>query len=150
MDMKKLKSLVRLLRDNDIQEIEIEEEGSRIRIKRGPAEVPPQAAPRPVQPPPAEPVAAGREEEKKEEVESKYKTVHSPMVGTFYRSPSPDAPPFVEIGQVVNKGDTLCIIEAMKLMNEIEAEFKGKIISILVENGQPVEYGEPLFEIEPV
>ena len=72
------------------------------------------------------------------------------MVGTFYGSPGPDAPPYVEEGQVVNKGQVLCIVEAMKLMNEIEAEFKGKIMSILVENGQPVEYGEPLFEIDPL
>ncbi|CAG1065737.1 partial acetyl-CoA carboxylase biotin carboxyl carrier protein, partial [uncultured bacterium] len=74
--------------------------------------------------------------------------LRSPMVGTFYRSGSPGASPFVEVGQAVKAGDALCIIEAMKLMNEIESEFGGKIVSILVENGQPVEYGEPLFHIE--
>ena len=76
------------------------------------------------------------------------KTITSPMVGTFYRSPSPDAPHFVEVDNVVNKGQVLCIIEAMKLMNEIESEYDGRIISILVESGHPVEYGEPLFVIE--
>jgi acetyl-CoA carboxylase biotin carboxyl carrier protein len=77
------------------------------------------------------------------------KQVVSPFVGTFYRSPSPDANPYVREGQAVKRGDVLCIIEAMKLMNEIEAEFPGKVVSVLVENGQPVEYGEPLFIIEP-
>lgn len=79
----------------------------------------------------------------------KQKQVHSPFVGTFYRSPSPNAEPYIREGQIVKRGDVLCIIEAMKLMNEIEAEFPGKIVSILVENGQPVEFGEPLFIIEP-
>ncbi len=85
----------------------------------------------------------------KSAVPSNQKQVASPFVGTFYRSPSPDADPYVREGQVVKRGDVLCIIEAMKLMNEIEAEFPGKIVSILVENGQPVEFGEPLFIIEP-
>jgi acetyl-CoA carboxylase biotin carboxyl carrier protein len=74
--------------------------------------------------------------------------ITSPFVGTFYRSPSPDAPPFVEVGQSVRKGQALCIVEAMKLMNEIESEVSGKVVEILVENGQPVEFGEPLFRIE--
>ncbi|HWP35744.1 MAG TPA: acetyl-CoA carboxylase biotin carboxyl carrier protein, partial [Thermodesulfobacteriota bacterium] len=78
-----------------------------------------------------------------------YRTVTSPIVGTFYRAASPDAPPYVEVGSVVKKGQVLCIIEAMKLMNEIEAEFDGRVVAILVENGQPVEFGEPLFHIEP-
>jgi acetyl-CoA carboxylase biotin carboxyl carrier protein len=82
-------------------------------------------------------------------VASNQKQVVSPFVGTFYRSPSPDADPYVRDGQSVKRGDTLCIIEAMKLMNAIEAEFPGKVISVLVENGQPVEFGEPLFIIEP-
>jgi acetyl-CoA carboxylase biotin carboxyl carrier protein len=79
-----------------------------------------------------------------------WKSITSPMVGTFYRAPSPDASPYVDVGTVVKKGQTLCIIEAMKLMNEIEAEFNGKIVAILVENGQPVEFGEELFRIEPL
>jgi len=82
-------------------------------------------------------------------VNSNQKQVASPFVGTFYRSPSPEAGPYIREGQTVKRGDVLCIIEAMKLMNEIEAEFPGKVVSILVENGQPVEFGEPLFIIEP-
>jgi acetyl-CoA carboxylase biotin carboxyl carrier protein len=78
------------------------------------------------------------------------KAIISPMVGTFYRAPSPDAPPFVETGTVVEKGDTLCIVEAMKMMNEIEAEFRGRVARVVAENGQTVEYGESLFLIEPL
>lgn len=80
---------------------------------------------------------------------SRHQKLNSPLVGTFYRSPSPSARPYVEVGQVVQKGQVLCIVEAMKLMNEIEAEISGKIVSILIENGQPVEFGEPLFLIDP-
>ncbi|MEK7772880.1 MAG: acetyl-CoA carboxylase biotin carboxyl carrier protein, partial [Deltaproteobacteria bacterium] len=81
-------------------------------------------------------------------VAANIKVLTSPMVGTFYRSPSPEAPPFVEVGSVVKSAQTLCIIEAMKLMNEVESEAGGKVVAILVENGQPVEYGEPLFHVE--
>jgi acetyl-CoA carboxylase biotin carboxyl carrier protein len=84
------------------------------------------------------------------EIGGKREEIVAPMVGTFYRAPAPDAEPFVKKGDTVNAGDTLCIIEAMKLMNEIEVETRGKITDILVENGQPVEYGEPLFIIEPL
>jgi len=88
----------------------------------------------------------------KEEVPSKpnYHVIKSPLVGTFYRAPSPDAPPFVEVGDIVSPGQTLCIIEALKVMNEIESDIKGRIESILVENGEVVEYGQPLFEISPL
>jgi len=83
-------------------------------------------------------------------MEEKYHIVSSPIVGTFYRAASPDAEPYVNVGDIVKKGQILCIVEAMKLMNEIESEIDGKIVEILVENGQPVEYGEALFKIEPV
>ena len=152
MDLKKLEKVIALLKENDLQEIEVEEKGSKVRIIRRTEQLQPHF------PPPPPPALAGtvvsekepgaKEEEKKPA--SKNKFIKSPMVGTFYRSPSPEAPSYVEIGQTVNKGDALCIVEAMKLMNEIEAEFRGKIVSILVENAQPVEFGEPLFEIEPV
>jgi acetyl-CoA carboxylase biotin carboxyl carrier protein len=89
-------------------------------------------------------------EEVVEPVTTKQVTVTSPIVGTFYRAPAPDKPPYVQVGDMVKKGQVLCIIEAMKLMNEIESETSGKIIQILIENGQPVEYGQPLFVIEPV
>lgn len=149
MDIKEIKKIIKLLKDNDLQEIEVEEKDSRVRIKRGAEVVLPQPVPQPVT------VAATEKSEVAEvkgekKPESKYKVVNSPMVGTFFRSPGPDTPSYVEEGQIVNSGQVLCIVEAMKLMNEIEAEFKGKIVSILVENGEPVEYGEPLFEIEPL
>lgn len=149
MDIKKLEKIVKLLEDHNLQEIEIEEKDSRIKIKRDGGHVPPQPFLIP-QTSPAQEAAKTQEKAGDKTPESTHKIIKSPMVGTFYRSPGQDAPVFVEEGQVVNKGQVLCIVEAMKLMNEIEAEIKGKIISIFVENGQPVEYGEPLFEIEPV
>jgi acetyl-CoA carboxylase biotin carboxyl carrier protein len=103
---------------------------------------PPAPAPSAAPPPPA-PAARPAEDKKTF-------TVNSPFVGTFYRSASPDSPPFVDVGQVVKKGQVLCIVEAMKLMNEIEAEQPGRLIEVLVQNGSPVEYGEPLFRLEPV
>jgi len=146
MDIKKLEKVIKLLKDNDLHEIEIEEKDSRIRVRSAAdAELVPQ--PYIPQIPQAEVKTAEKEEEKK--LESGHKLIKSPMVGTFYRSPSPEAPFYVEEGQAISKGQVLCIVEAMKLMNEIEAEITGKIVSILVENGQPVEYGEPLFEIAP-
>ncbi len=149
MDIDKLEKLIKLLKDNDLHEIEIEEKDSRIKVKSCADQ---QVIAQPQVSYKAAPV--NREIEKEEEAEaekteSEYKIIMSPMVGTFYRSPSPEAPFYVEEGQIINKGQVLCIVEAMKLMNEIEAEIKGKIVSILVENGQPVEYGEPLFEIAP-
>jgi acetyl-CoA carboxylase biotin carboxyl carrier protein len=145
MDIKEIKSLYRFLKDTDIVEIEIQGAEERLRIKRGEGHVvsAPQAAAQPQKA--VEPKAA---EEAKALQPENIKVVLSPMVGTFYRSPSPDAPPFVEVGGIVKQGQVLCIIEAMKLMNEVESEFGGKITSILVDNGQPVEYGEPLFHIE--
>ncbi len=149
MDVKKLKQVIKLLKDNGLEEIEVEEKDSRIRVKSAVAGtvVPLVAAPAPA--PVETPLAEAQPPSSEKKAESKYKVVKSPMVGTFYRSPSPDADIYVEEGQTVKKGQTLCIVEARKLMNEIEADFKGKIVSILVENGQPVEYGEALFEIDP-
>ena len=144
MDIKQLKQVVKILKDNNLNEIEIEDNDSRIVVKSGFGQV---AAPVVTQPQPAAQPAAATEAAAK--TVSKYAVIKSPMVGTFYRSPSPDSEFYVEKGQFVNKGQTLCIVEAMKLMNEIESDVKGKIVSILVDNGQPVEYGEPLFEIDP-
>jgi acetyl-CoA carboxylase biotin carboxyl carrier protein len=152
MDLRKLKKLIDLVQESGIGELEITEGEERVRISRtgtsapavmstqppigmmapegaatGPAATPAAAA--------APPAPTGH-------------TLKSPMVGTFYRSPSPGAPSFVEVGQAVSKGQTLCIIEAMKLLNEIESDASGTVKAILVENGQPVEYGQPLFLIE--
>ena len=146
MDIKKLKQIVKLLKENDLQEIEMEDNDSRILVKRGGGEYVPTALSQPVISTQAVPAPTKASEAK---AESKYHVITSPMVGTFYNSPSPESPIYVETGQIIAKGQTLCIVEAMKLMNEIEADIKGKIVSILVENGQPVEYGEPLMEIDP-
>ena len=149
MDLRKLKTLIDLVQNSGISELEISEGEEKIRIAKhltaaapttvmvgAPAVAPMAAAP--VAAAPAAPV---------ENALPEGHVVTAPMVGTFYRSGSPGNPPFVEVGQAVKEGDTLCILEAMKLMNEIEADASGTIKAILVENGQPVEFGQPLFVI---
>ncbi|HUL95501.1 MAG TPA: acetyl-CoA carboxylase biotin carboxyl carrier protein [Usitatibacter sp.] len=152
MDLRKLKKLIDLVQESGIGEIEITEGEEKVRISRqGPGGTPMLMAPQ-MQPmayaPAAGPGAGGALAPPEAAPEPKGHQLKSPMVGTFYRAPSPGAPPFVEIGQAVTKGQTLCIIEAMKLLNEIESDAAGTIKAILVENGQPVEYGQPLFLIE--
>jgi acetyl-CoA carboxylase biotin carboxyl carrier protein len=137
MNLREIKDIIRAIRGTDITEIEIERSGERIKIKRGlsgPADVKivPTASPKSV--------AEDRE----------LVAVTSPLVGTFYRSSSLDSPPFIEVGQEVHKGDVLCMVESMKLMNEIESDVDGIVVSIVVENGQPVEYGQTLFLLEPL
>ncbi len=143
MDTRKIKALIALLEESDVTEIEIHEGEESVRISRHTQVVAaPVAAPMPVATAapaaaaPAAPAAASGHE------------VTAPMVGTFYRSSSPGAKPFAEVGQQVSEGDTLCIIEAMKMLNQIESDKSGKVVAILVENGQPIEYGQPLFVIE--
>ncbi len=155
MDIRKIKKLIELLEDSDVAEIEIVENDESVRIARGPiAGAVVQAAPaQAMAPHPMQPVAAAAPAEAAapaaaEDLLPPGTIVESPMVGTFYRSPSPGAKPFVDIGQNVNKGDTLCIIEAMKIMNQIVAETSGTVRAIVVEEGQPVEYGEPLIVID--
>ena len=162
MDLRKLKKLIDLVEESGIAEIEVTEGEEKVRITRSlaapqpvyaaapavaaaPAPAAAAAAPAPAAAAAAPVAAAGAPAAPARDL-SKAQT--SPMVGTFYRAPGPTAPVFVEVGQSVNAGDTLCIIEAMKLMNEIEAERSGVVKEILVENGQPVEFGEPLFIIE--
>jgi len=148
MDLRKLKKLIDLVQESGIAELEITEGEEKVKIVKGGhvsvsavalAPVAPigarAPAPAAAAPAPAAEAPAGQEGH----------VVKAPMVGTFYRSPSPDAKAFVEVGQTVKEGDTICIIEAMKLMNEIEADASGSVKAILVENGQPVEYGQPLF-----
>jgi acetyl-CoA carboxylase biotin carboxyl carrier protein len=154
LDLRKLKKLIDLVQESGIAELEITEGEERVRIARGGAvsvtplsagAAPGAAAPLPVAagaPAPATAVAAAPAEGAPEG-----HVVKSPMVGTFYRAPSPDAKPFVEVGATVKAGETICVLEAMKLMNEIEADASGTIKAILVENGQPVEYGQALFII---
>ena len=156
MDLQQIKQILELVREHDLSEFEIEHEGLRLKIRKDangahlvthaapaiPAAPPPAAAPPPPAAAVATPVAAAMDE-----TEIELAVVKSPIVGTFYRSSEPGSPAFVEIGSAVKKGDVLCIIEAMKLMNEIDSEYDGEIVSIYVENGQPVQYSERLFAI---
>jgi len=155
MDLRKLKTLVDLVAESGISELEITEAEGRVRIVKAPPTPAPQMQFAPSNAPvPAAGtgtaagipgIAASPEVAKPVHRGS---IVKSPMVGTLYRAPNPESDPFVEIGSQVKIGDTLCIIEAMKLMNEIESEFAGTITEILIENGQPIEYGQPLFVVE--
>lgn len=152
MDIRKVKKLIELLEDSDVAEIEIKEGEESVRISRGqtqvlPAPVVNQPAPT-ISQTPSSPPTATTASSTEEPALPPGTIVESPMVGTFYRSPTPDAKPFVEVGQSVAKGETLCIIEAMKILNQIESEVNGTVRAILIENGQPVEYGEPLIVID--
>ncbi|GAB4170406.1 MAG: acetyl-CoA carboxylase biotin carboxyl carrier protein [Geothermobacteraceae bacterium] len=159
MEIKDLKTLIKLVTETDITEFEMENAEEKILIKRGPSQEiiqvqAPQtpvvaapaavAAPAPAAAAPAEAVAEDKT------ANDKYKTINSPIVGTFYRKPSPDADPFVKEGDVVESGQTVCLVEAMKLFNEIEAEFKCKIIEVLKDDASPVEFGDALFLVEPL
>lgn len=151
MDIRKVKKLIELLEQSDVAEIEIREGEEAVRISRNyPGAAVPQyihAAP----PPPATTPKAAAAEHQGDAPGNGLPPGHvveSPMVGTFYRAPSPGSTPFVEVGQQIKSGDTLCIIEAMKMLNQIESDTDGTVAAILVENGQPVEYGEPLFVIQ--
>ncbi len=159
MDINYVKKLVRLLEQSTVDEILIEEEGTKIRVaKNAPQMIPasPVSVPMPVAtasaapPTQANAEAATAEPTPVAKTGASYHEVKSPMVGTFYRSPAPDADPYVEVGTTVQKGTVLCIIEAMKLMNEIESDVSGRIVKFLVENAQPVEFNQPLFLIEPM
>lgn len=152
MDLRKLKKLIDLVEESGIAEIEVTEGEEKVRITRtiAAAAAPVYAAPVPAAAPAVTPAAAPVAASAPAAVPAARDLSNaqkSPMVGTFYRAPGPNAAPFVEVGQQVKAGDTLCIIEAMKLMNEIEAEKSGTVKEILVENGTPVEFGEPLFII---
>ncbi|MBM4179398.1 MAG: acetyl-CoA carboxylase biotin carboxyl carrier protein [Ignavibacteria bacterium] len=157
MDLNYLRRLLRIFDESSATELTIEEEGLSISLAKGGTQLHgmmqpmygmPQMAPAVVAAPaaPAAPAASAPAAAAAEDANHK---VLSPIVGTFYRAPSPDADSFVQVGQHVNAGDTLCIVEAMKLMNEIESDVSGTIVKILVENGQPVEYNQPVFVIKP-
>ncbi len=149
MNIKEIKEMIDLMNENGLSELEIEKQGLKVRLKKGPdgniervvERVAPKAAaamPGPALPGEAPAVTPGR----------KTVEIKSPMVGTFYKAPSPDAPPFVKAGDNIEVGQVVCIIEAMKLMNEIKSEVKGKVVSVSVENADPVEFGQTLFLIE--
>lgn len=164
LDVEALRQIVTMLETSEVTRLEWQRGDERLSIRRGysPAPTIVQAAPAPAvaaapaveyaapRPAASAPAAAAPAAEPAPAAEKPGIVVTSPFVGTFYRTPAPDQPPFVEVGSVVKKGQVLCIVEAMKLMNEIEAEVSGRVTEILVENGLPVEFGQALFRIEPV
>lgn len=149
MNVKEIREMINLMNENNLSELEIEKDGQRIKLKRGAPQAQ-EAAAAPIfiereKYPLPEPALA---QEAKKESQANRIEIKAPMVGTFYRAPSPEAPPFVQLNQDIEPGQVICIIEAMKLMNEIKSEVKGKILEILVDNAEPVEFGQPLFLIE--
>ncbi|MEM1080774.1 MAG: acetyl-CoA carboxylase biotin carboxyl carrier protein [Pseudomonadota bacterium] len=157
MDLRKIKKLIELLEQSNLSELEIQEGKDSVRLTRNlvqtstQVQLPPVAAPLPAAEAPA-PAAAPATEEAPAESDDQLpdgEVVRSPMVGTFYDAPNPDSGPFVEVGQGVGRGDTLCLIEAMKMFNQIESEVAGTVVAVLVESGQPVEFDQPLFIVKP-
>lgn len=161
MDLDKLRELIGIFQTSDLAEIEIEEEGRRIRLSKPQPQLahpqpvlthmppPTHIAVEPPAPHPAPGPASKHDEPPIEEMEEGLVTIDSPMVGVFYAAPAPGEAPFVSPGDVVEEGQTVCIVEAMKLMNEVAAKMHGTIVSVLVENGEPVEYNQPLFAVRP-
>ena len=150
MNMKEIKEMINLMNENNLMELEVEKDGMRIRLKKtasgqdlynGPIMVERERLPQ---------NRAQESAESMERAAEKTLEIKAPMVGTFYRAPSPEAPPYVEVGQMVEPGQVICVIEAMKLMNEIKSEIKGKVLEVLVDNTEPVEFGQSMFLIEPI
>ncbi len=164
MDIKEIQSLIKFVAKSGASEVKLEMEDIKITIRTGstgsstpettivqqiPVAQAPSAAAPAAQAPAAAQEAAATSDSKKSDEDSKYITIKSPIIGTFYRKPSPDKPPFVEVGSTINQGDVLCVIEAMKLFNDIESEVSGKIVKILVDDSSPVEFDQPLFLVVP-
>ena len=152
MNLKELKELIALMNENNLGELEIEREGMRIKLKKtasGTIEQMPEMVAAASAVAPQRPAPAVETGQKKEEASRTLIEIKSPMVGTFYRAPSPESPPYVETDSEIEEGQVLCIIEAMKLMNEIKSEVNGRIVEILVDNAQPIEFGQVLFLVEP-
>jgi acetyl-CoA carboxylase biotin carboxyl carrier protein len=161
MEFDEINRILDMVREHELSEFELEREGFKIKIKKGSLvnaaspfamplvqQAPPVAPPASMATPPAQ-LEAVPSPPRPQSDEVDFAIVKSPIVGTFFRSAEPNAPPFVDVGAVVKKGEVLCIIEAMKLMNEIDSEYDGEIVKVYVENGQPVQYGERLFAIKP-
>lgn len=151
MNIKEIKEMINLMNENSLVELEVEKDGMRIRLKKTSSGIESVSGPILVEREGSSGVTSKKEaREAPERIPDKSLEIRSPMVGTFYRAPSPEAPPYVEIGQVVEPGQVICIIEAMKLMNEIKSEIKGKLLEVLVDNAEPVEFGQPMFIVEPL
>ena len=152
MNIKQIRELVELMNDNNLGEVEVEQEGMKIRLLReGVGAVGHVVAPvMPAAMPASAASAAQAATAEAPAAQSNLKEVKSPMVGTFYKSPAPDAAPYAQVGDVIKQGDVLCIVEAMKLMNEVKAEFGGKVVEVCLENADPVEFGQVLYKIEPM
>jgi oxaloacetate decarboxylase alpha subunit len=157
VNLKEIKEMINLMNENGLVEFEMEKEGMRIKLKKtssggegysGPILIEREKVGPSAQAPAGEMTAAAQAAQEK--AAAKTVEIKAPMVGTFYRAPSPEAPPYVEVGQVIEPGQVVCIIEAMKLMNEIKSEIRGKLIEILVDNSEPVEYGQSMFILEPL
>ncbi len=153
MDLNLIKKLVKIVNTSDITDLEVEEEGFKVKIAKKVRGFHGGSKPHVVLPPAfadeeVETSTSGKEKSSEEKAETRHE-IRSPIVGTFYRAPAPDADPYVQVGDIVTKGSVLCIVEAMKLMNEIESDIDGRIVKILVDNGKPVEFNQPLFLIQP-
>jgi oxaloacetate decarboxylase (Na+ extruding) subunit alpha len=153
VNIKEIKEMVNLMNENSLVELEIEKEGMRVRLKKtspgfegGNSPIVIEKHSIPVE----QKTQSSSNTPAVEKNSAKRLEIKAPMVGTFYRAPAPEAPPYAEVGQIIEIGQVVCIIEAMKLMNEIKAEIKGKIVEIAVDNAEPVEYGQPMFIIEPI
>lgn len=160
MDLKEIQNLIKFVAKSGASEVKLEMDDVKITIRTGeshkgettivqsiPVSAP--VAQAPVAAQPAQPVAETPDASKESADDSKFITIKSPIIGTFYRKPAPDKPVFVEVGQSINQGDVLCVIEAMKLFNEIESEVSGKIVKVLVDDATPVEFDQPLFLVDP-
>ncbi len=150
MNIKEIKEMINLMNENGLMELEIEKEGMRIRLKKTSSSIDGFSGPILVE---KEKVSGDLEKQSTpliEKMSIKTVEIKSPMVGTFYRAPSPEAPPYVEVEQVIELGQVICVVEAMKLMNEIKSEIKGRVLEVLVDNAEPVEFGQPMFLIEPL
>jgi oxaloacetate decarboxylase alpha subunit len=151
MNLKEIKEMINLMNENGLVELEVEKDGMRIRLKKTSSGGEGLTGPIVVERERGSGGVPRREAHAESVDKTAIKTVEirAPMVGTFYRAPSPEAPPYVEVGQMIEVGQVICVIEAMKLMNEIKSEIKGKLLEILVDNGEPVEFGQPILLIEP-
>ncbi|MBI4708556.1 MAG: acetyl-CoA carboxylase biotin carboxyl carrier protein [Candidatus Omnitrophica bacterium] len=151
MNIKEIKEMINLMNENNLMELEIEKEGMRIRLKKTVSGMEGFSGPIVVER--GKTVETTQKQETpeiSEKAAAKTVEIRAPMVGTFYRAPNPEAPPYVEVGQTIEAGQVICIIEAMKLMNEIKSEVRGKLLEILVDNAEPVEFGQPMFLIDPL